>query len=227
MNPIGFFRRQNRGHRRMTAAGSGVVFLLLTLTIAGCGETTTSTGAPPAGLLSRPAPGTVEMIDGRGDISGSQDLAKAPTWLELNWSSVSQNAGSLKFTMDTAGTIPEQMAPGVAGEWGFMIDTDQDGTPDWVIYTSNTVKDGWTAGLFNPKTKERLAGSQFSGTATHADTKIELTIAASAIGAGQEFKWFAFANEYTKSADNQNVQAGDHIPDLGTPTSSADWLPYP
>ncbi|MHB8792936.1 MAG: hypothetical protein ACYC6O_06315 [Thermoleophilia bacterium] len=196
--------------------------------LSGCNDSDTGTViTPTVGSISRPAPGTVELVDAKNDISGSQDLTKAPSWLDLNWASVSKEGANLVFTMDVAGALPDKMQAGVADEWGFMLDVDQDGTSDWVIYASDTFKDGWVEGLYNPKTKERLTGQQFPGKISHLDTKVILTVSSDAIGAGSGFKWFVFTNEYTRGAENQNLQAGDHIPDLGTVDNSADWLPYP
>lgn len=168
------------------------------------------------------------MLDGRNDVVGTQEMSQVPSWLDANWASISKTGDNLVFTMDLAGALPANVDAGMAAEWGFMIDSTASGSPDWVVYASNTVQDGWTFGVFNPKTKQRLSGPQFPGTATHADTKVTLTVNAASLGAPPTFTWFAFTNIYEKSTSGgQAQQAGDKIPDNGAPDNSADWLPFP
>lgn len=217
-------------NRMPAVIGVALLVLVLAAMASGCGDSnagsSTAADLAPVGL-SRPAPGTVELLDGKNDVTGSQNISQVPSWLDINWVSVAQDSGSLIFTMDVADSLPTGMQANMAAEWGFMLDTEKDGTPDWIVYASNTVQDGWTVGVFNPKTKERLSGPQFPGTASHADTKVILTVKASALGTPSSFKWFAFSNVYIKPASGEGQQAGDKAPDNGAPDNSADWLPYP
>lgn len=233
MNPHKPFFQRIAGRKTMVALGAAISVLAVALPASGCGSSTSDSGtrtatAGEAGGLSRPAPGTVEMLDGRSDVVGSQEMSAAPSWVDAGWASVSKAGDNLVFSMDLAGALPAAMQAGMAAEWGFMIDSTSSGAPDRVVYASDSVQDGWTWGVYNPKTKQRLTGDQFPGAAEHADTRITLTVSAASMGAPQAFKWFAFSNVYVKSSTGgQAQQAGDKIPDKGEPDNSADWLPYP
>lgn len=205
--------------------------IALTIPASGCGDSGASTQggnttSEPGGF-SRPAPGVIEMLDARNDVTGSSDISQVPSWADINWASIAQDGGNLIFTLDLAGVAPENLQQGMAAEWGFMLDTSSGGSPDWIVYGSISNTDGWTMGLYNPKTKARLTGQQFPGTISHKDTKVVLNVNASAIASPQSFKWFAFTNYYVKPAGSAGQQAGDKVPDGGVPDSSADWLPYP
>lgn len=221
------------GHRQaLVIAGAALAMLAITTFTVGCGDSGTDAGSSTAGTsgiggLTRPATGMVEVLDARSDITGSQNLTQAPSWLDINWVAIAQAGNYLKFDMDLAGKVPDTMPAGIAAEWGIMFDTDSDGTPDWVVYESSSNKDGWVYGLYNYKTKERLTGPQFPGDAAHSDTKITLTVNPATLGTPKNFKWLAFTNDYSKGTDGENLQAGDKVPDNGAPENSVDWLPYP
>ena len=225
-----FFQKLNA---RITAAiiVASAAAIALTIPAIGCGDSGSSaqggTTAGDPGGFSRPAPGTVEQLDARNDVTGSADISQVPSWVDINWASISQGGGNYVFTLDLVGVAPDNLQQGMAAEWGFMLDTSSGGSPDWIVYGSISNTDGWTMGLYNPKTKVRLAGQQFPGTITHNDTKIVLTVNSSSMSSPQSFKWFAFTNYFVKPAGSAGQQAGDKVPDKGVPDNSADWLPYP
>ena len=233
MNPHRLFFQKISGKKTAVVLSAAFMVLALALSASGCGSSDsgssaqTNTSGNQAGGLSRPAPGTVEMLDGRNDITGGQDISQVPSWIDINWASVARDGDKLVFTMDFAGALPDNLQPGMASEWGFMLDASMGGTPDWVIYGSISKSDGWTEGVYNPKTKVRLADSQFPGTFTHSGTKLVLTVNAADVGSPQNFKWFAYSNYFIKPTGSASQQAGDRVPDNGQPDNSANWLPYP
>lgn len=200
---------------------------------AGCGsssgETGTSTGPVIyAANLTRPAQGTVEVVDNKGDISASSsELTQVPSFLDISWVDISREGDNYKFTIEVAGLLPDTPQSGKALEWGVLMDIDQDGQPDWGVFAALSTKDGWYNALTNQKTKEKQAKEQFPGTFTHKGTTLTWTVPPAAIGSPTAFKWFGFANYFAKGSDNQVKQAADTVPEGAKPDNTDSWLPYP
>ena len=208
------------------------VLVLAALALAGCGDSQSNTSAtqPQSGIekVSRPAPGTVEVLDGMNDISAGQNVSSAPSWLDINWASIAKEGENLKFSIEVAGKLPETMQPGLlAAEMGFLLDTEKDGTPDWGIYATFT-RDGWSPWLYNKKTKERIAGAQFPGTFTHEGTTLVFTVNPSSFGSPKDFKWFAYTDAGLVTGTQGEVSnAGDRIDEQALPDNSSNWPVYP
>jgi hypothetical protein len=200
------------------------------LLFSGCGDSSNDTAStqPLVIKISRPAPGVVEIIDGMNDIGAGQGVTSAPSWLDINWASIAQEGENLKFSIDVAGKLPDTMQPGfVAAESGFLLDLEKDGAPDWGIYAAFT-KQGWSPGLYNKKTKERIADAQFPGTFTHDGTTLVFTIKSSVIGSPKSFKWFAYTDAGIVTDTNGTMaNAGDRIGDQTVANDSSAWPEYP
>jgi len=217
----------------LAAAAAVLLSLTMMLLVSACGDSGSSDGstAPtatgPLGKLTRLGPGAIEMLDDKNDVSGSEQV-QVKSALDINWVRIEQQGENLTFTMDLGGPLPTATVPSNAAEWGFILDVDGDGVPDWLLYQSNDNTNGWTAGLFNPKTKERLAGAQLPGTASHEGVDIVMTVNRAALGSPQNFKWFAYTNVFVKSsASAQPLQAGDRLPANAAPENSANWQVFP
>ncbi len=210
-----------------------IALALAAALVAGCGDSGSDTTAqktspnPGAAGVSRPAPGTVELLDSKSDISATQSLAQAPSWLDINWASIAGEGGNLKFSIDVAGALPETMPVGAA-DLGFLLDTNKDGKPDWGVHASIS-KAGWSPDIYNQETKQRLAGAQFPGTITHTGTTLVLSIPAAAVGSPAGFKWFVYTDSALPSDSSNEVgKAGDFIGDERTsPGDSTMWPEYP
>ena len=198
---------------------------------AGCGDSGPGDATSTAAIMSninRPAPDTVEIIDSLKDISASDpNLQSAPAFLDINRSSVSKEGNNIKFTMELASALPEGPQPGTAVEWGFLLDVDQDGTPDWGVFADLTAKDGWLPGIYNQKTKQRLAGPQYPGTFSHTGTTIILAVDSGSLGSPVSFKWFAYTDAAMTAGANKTQKAGDKIWEPAAPDNSENWLPFP
>lgn len=216
---------------RLWATVAAVVVLSAAVFGTGCGDSEPSgpeTTADATAKITHPAPGTVEMIDSFGDISADDpNLQTAPTFLDISRASVSREGNSLKFTMELAAVLPEGPQRGTAVEWGFLLDNDQDGTPDWGVYADLSTKDGWLPGIFDQKTKARLTGPEYPGTFTHAGTTLVFTVDAAALGSPAGFKWFAYSDAAMVVASGKTQKAGDRIWEPAVPDNSQDWLPFP
>lgn len=208
---------------------AGTALLFIPALLSGCGDSSNDSAStqPLVVKISRPAPGTVEVIDAMNDIGAGQDVTSAPSWLDINWASIAQEGENLKFSIDVAGKLPDTMQPGfVAAESGFLLDLEKDGAPDWGIYAAFT-KQGWSPGLFNKKTKERIADAQFPGTFTHDGTTLVFTIKSSVIGSPNNFKWFAYTDAGIVTANGVMANAGDRIGDQTAANDSSNWPEYP
>lgn len=207
--------------------------LLAALAFTGCGDSPSGEGtttAAPQGVvnqLTRPAPGTVKYIDAQHDLKSGSNIQSAPAWLDINWASISKEGENLNFIVETVGKLPDagQAAPLAAGEVAVLLDVNQDGTPDWGIFADYT-KDGWTPGLYNMQTKQRLTGAQFTGTFTHAGTTINFILSPTAFGSPASFKWLAVTDSLIVISETQSDHAGDKLGDLPS-DNSAGWPEYP
>src|SRR5680860_687662 len=112
--------------RRGFAVASGMAFLLIAVLLQpGCGDSSENpaTTQSRAGKISRPAPGTVEILDGMNDIRAAEGMTAAPSWLDINWVSIAGEDADLTFSMEVAGKLPETLEPGLlASEMGFLLD---------------------------------------------------------------------------------------------------------
>jgi hypothetical protein len=198
---------------------------------AGCGDSDSGGGGTSTlsmDQVKRPAPGVVEMIDSLNDITGgTQDIQSAPKFLDIDTASVAREGDNLKFTMELDSRLPDGPQKGSAVEWGFLLDNDQNGTPDWGIFLDLTLKDGWVPGVFNKESNQRSAGAQFPGQISFQGTTIVWTVPAAAIGSPESFKWFAYADATILLSDGTTMRAGDRIWEPAVPNDSTDWLPYP
>ncbi|MHB1389764.1 MAG: hypothetical protein ACYCXF_00795 [Thermoleophilia bacterium] len=204
----------------------------LSAALTGCGsdgQTGTSTAAIiQAPDVKHPAPGAIEVVDNKNDVTAENaDLSKAPTFVDISWVDLAKEGDNYKFSMEVSGLLPAAPEAGKAVEWGFMLDTDKDGKPEWGVFAALDPKNGWYWAISNQKTKEKVTGAQFPGTFSHDGTTLVWTISAAAIGNATEYKWFAFSNYFTKDATNQNQKASDSVPDLVAADDSTYWLPYP
>jgi len=224
-----------KNHRGfLVAAATVLLSLTMMLLVSACGDSGSSDGSAtsptvtgPLGKLTRLGPAAIEMLDDKSDVTGSENV-QVRSAIDINWVRIEQQGENLTFTMDLGGPLPSAMAPSNAAEWGFILDVDGDGVPDWLLYQSNDSTNGWTAGLFNPKTKERLSGAQLPGTASHEGTDIIMTINRATIGSPQTLKWFAYTNVFVKSSTStEPLQAGDRLPGNAAPDNSANWQVFP
>ncbi len=235
---MNFRHRISRGElidiRTLIPAITVLTVLSLTVLMSGCGSSSsgdsgssTKSSMETSGL-SRPNPGTVQMIDSMSDVtSQNSDLAAAPSFLDINWTSVSKEGNNFKFTMEVNGMLPLVSEAGSAVEWGFLLDVDQDGKPDWGVFTAVDTKNGLVNGLSDLKTNEKRLGAQFPGTLSYAGTTLVWTVDMAAIGSPQALKWFTFSNYYTKGSDGQPRKASDQQPEAASNSDSNNWLPYP
>ena len=129
--------------------------------------------------------------------------------------------------MEANGILPDAPQAGNAVEWGFLLDVNKDGTPDWGVFAALDVNNGWQQGISNQTNNEKLVGAQFPGTFTHIGSTLTWTVDAASIGSPQDMKWFAFANFFVKGADGNVQKATDQQPEISSNTESGSWLPYP
>ena len=209
--------------------------IAFTVFIAGCGDNaaeTTPTSTTPVVQpvkINHIGPLSIEVLDNKSDIisSNEHELASAPQFMDINWVDISKEGESLKFTMELNSSLPEKAEAGKVGEWGFLLDTDDSGTPDWGIYASVDAKNGWTYALNNMKTNEKQALAAFPGTFAQGGTTIIWTMNPNTPAMGQSFKWMSFGNYIAKSESGQAVNAMDTIPDLASLSDSSTWPLFP
>ncbi len=206
--------------------------LPLFLLASGCGSSSGSAGNTRTSLPSgesRPSPGVVEAIADLGaTVNPSGQPAPAPRIAEIDSVSISKEGQNLKFTMDVAGSLPDtRPADTAAVEWGFLLDVNGDGKPDWGIFARFPNQDNWSWGLFNESAKTQLVGQQFPGAFTHSGTTLTLTLNEAAIGSPKSFKWVAYTDDVARASTKQNViQAGAHVPHDAWPLGKS-WMVYP
>lgn len=215
-----------------------IAFLVAAVVLfAGCGDETqtatkasTSTTNPVQKVrLNRISPEAIQVTDFLDDVivSNEKELTIAPQFIDINTAGISREAGSLKFTMDVAAALPQAPAEGKAAEWGFLLDADQDGTPEWGVFVSVDAKNGWYYALSNQKTGEKQAVAAFPGTFSQSGTTLSWTLNQAAINSPQGFRWLSFANYYTQGPSGKAEKASDTIPDQ-TPVDQSDiWPLFP
>jgi hypothetical protein len=174
----------------------------------------------------------VEVIDALGDTTDpTGKVIQAPREVDISRISISKEGQNLKFTMEVSGTLPSKKpADTSAAQWGFLLDTDGDGKPDWGVYAGLPVKkENWSWGLFNQKTKEDLVDQQFPGTFSHSGTTLVLTINPSSFGDPPSFKWVAYTDDAarpTSDTPQERRKGGDQVPEKSWPRGD-QWLDYP
>jgi hypothetical protein len=129
--------------------------------------------------------------------------------------------------MNVAAALPQAPVEGKAVEWGFLLDSDQDGVPEWGVFASIDVKNGWYYALSNQKTGEKQAVAAFPGTFSQSGTNLTWTLNQAAINSPRSFRWLSFANYYAQGPSGNAEKASDAIPDL-TPVDQSDiWPLFP
>ncbi len=223
--------------RRSAAFAGMAISLLFIAAAAGCGggsspaQTSTSASLPSG--FSRPSAGVVQQIDALGDTvdSHTHQPAPAPREADISQVTIRKDGQNLVFTMDVSGPLPDTRPPDtLAAEWGFLLDTNGDGKPDWGVYARFPVgQPNLSWGLYNEINKNNLSDQKFPGTMTHSGTTLTITLNASAIGSPKSFKWMAYTDDAEAPVQGQTTpeqQAGDLVPNNAWPTGS-EWLPYP
>lgn len=201
----------------------------------GCGDDTqTNTSGATTGpvqqvKINQIAPGVIEVLDNKNDVisSNEQELISAPQFTDINWVTIAREGENFKFTMEVGGLLPEAAESGKAAEWGFLLDVDQDGIPDWGVFASVDTKNGWYYALSNQKTNEKQAAAAFPGTFTQGGTTMIWTLNQAAISSPKSLKWMSFANYYVKGSSGSPEKALDAIPDLAPPDRSDTWPLFP
>ncbi len=208
------------------------LFLFAGFVTSGCGGSAGSANATQTSLPSgesRPSPGVVEAIADLGaTVDPSGQPAPAPREVNIDSVSISKEGQNLKFTMDVAGKLPDtRPADTAAAEWGFLLDTNGDGKPDWGVFARFPNQDNWSWGLYNENTKTQLVSQQFPGTFNRSGTRLTLTLSEAAIGSPKSFKWIAYTDDVSRASTKQNViQAGAKVPHNAWPLGNG-WLVYP
>jgi len=203
--------------------------------IAGCGDNAADTTATSTTPIVQPVkinhlgPLSIEVLDNKSDVisSNEHELTSAPQFMDINWVDISKEGESLKFTMELNANLPEKGEAGKVGEWGFLLDTDDNGTPEWGVYASVDVTNGWFYALNNMKTNEKQSLAAFPGTFAQGGTTIIWTMNPGTPATGENFKWMSFSNYIAKSQSGQPANAMDTIPDLATPNDSSGWPLFP
>lgn len=220
-----------------------VMFCFTTFTVAivvllaGCGDETqtatkasTSTTNPAQKVrLNRISPEAIQVTDFLNDVvaSNEKELPSAPQFIDINTIGISREGENLKLTMDVAAALPQAPVEGKAVEWGFLLDSDQDGVPEWGVFASLDVKNGWYYALSNQKTGEKQAVASFPGTFSQSGTTMTWTLNQAAINSPQGFRWLSFANYYAQGPSGKAEKASDTIPDQ-TPVDQSDtWPMFP
>jgi hypothetical protein len=221
--------------RRLILPGVAVLVIFATAAAAGCGSSTDAQSgqnatSPALNVESRPSAGVVEAIDGMGDtVDPNGNPVSAPREVDITDASVSKDGQNLKFTMEVSGRLPNtRPADTGAAEWGFLLDTNGDGKPDWGVYAELPPgQNGWSYGLYNQSTKARQADKQFPGSFSRNGSTLTLTINQSAFGSPANFKWTAYSDDIAATAvARQAQQGGDHVPNDAWPLGK-HWLDYP
>lgn len=217
---------------RLGVALALIGILPLFLLAGGCGSSSGAANATQTSLPSgesRPSPGVVEAIADLGaTVDPSGQPAPAPRIAQIDSVSIAKEGQSLKFSMDVSGKLPDaRPADTAAAEWGFLLDTNGDGKPDWGVFARFPSQDNWSWGLYNENSKSQLIGKQFPGTFTRSGTKLTLTLNESAIGSPRSFQWVAYSDDVSRASTKQHViQAGAHVPHDAWPLGKG-WLVYP
>ena len=223
--------------RRRIQAGAALAIILVAATAAtGCGS---SSGAPTgkqstmtvANVERRPSQGVVEALDAYGDtVDPSGNPIAAPREVDITDVSIARDGKNLKFTMEVAGKLPDtKPADTGAVQWGFMLDTNGDGKPDWGIFARMAQdQKNWSYGLYNQTTQAQQAGAKFPGTFSYSGSTLTFTLDPAAIGSPASFKWMAFTDDIAVPVQGQTTpkQGGDKVPDNAWPLGNG-WLDYP
>jgi hypothetical protein len=223
---------------RSTKATIGLFFIVMFafLFAAGCGDDgagdTSTAGRQTSTIsfeLTRPSPGTVEVVDPPGDAKrddGTPVMNRSA--IDIERVSIAGDGGNLVFSQSVGETIPTVRPAGLLGiEWGYLLDADSDGEPDWGLYVA--FPQGQLAyGLYNQKTKERMQDDQFPGTFSLDGSSFAITLRSDAIGSPQSFQWIAYTDAATnpESDDEPIRKVSDSVPADAWPNGS-NWLPYP
>lgn len=221
---------------RTLIAAFGFFMLIATMLapVVGCGsdddETTASSqaGTTASHDLDRSQPGKVIASDPAGDASSDNAATTTiPAWLDIETASIAIEAEELTFEVVLAEAIPQQKPEEFIGiEWGYHIDTDADGEPDFGLYAAFP-NESMTYGLFNHAIQERQAEAEFPGSFSAAGDTLTWTFPAEAIGSPAEFQWSVYTDAASSSAGPQPqlVKTGDKVPDNGWPGHG--WFVFP
>lgn len=224
------------GRMANLAIGLFIVIFLIVASAAGCGsdgENGGDSGPTAAGTtaddgLDRSEPGKVIARDAGGDTKSAPDTgATAPGWLDIQSASVTTDGKNMTFETVLAEPVPQQKPADIIGiEWGYLIDINSDGQPDFGLYAAFP-NESLTYGLFNHELGQRLADSLFPGSFSAQGNTITWTFEAGAIGAPAKFQWSAYSDAASSSGGDQPqlVKTGDKLPDNSWP--GGDWFPFP
>ncbi len=218
------------------AFGLLIAMVMLLAPALGCGDDAEGDGATNGNTtstitddgLDRSQPGRVSITDETGEKASSGDAtAMLPSWLDISLVSIASGDGNLVFETTLTEPVPQtkpEVAIGV--EWGFIIDTDSNGEPDYGLYAAYQT-DTLTYGLFNPLGGERQADGEFPGSFTISGNTLSWTLQTDAIGQPESFQWVAYSDAAADSGGEQShvVKSGDKVPSDGWP--GAGWLPFP
>lgn len=205
------------------------------LLAAGCGDDESGTGTGTGtgtgqvvGTLQRPAEGEVAIIDDLGDLSTPEgDRINAPQWIDISQVSIKREGALIRFEMQVSEQLPASKPDDILGvEWGFLLNTDDDDSPNWGIYCGFP-KTEWSCGLYDMESKERLADAAFPGTVTHEGTTLTWTVDPASFGSDGSFRWVAYVDAARPvGGTSQSVdRAADRVPNNGWPLGG--WLVYP
>lgn len=223
------------GRMAFRAIGLFIALIIIAAAAAGCGGD--DTGAPAADGettavsgdgLDRSVPGKVTATDASGDAKSSVETgATIPGWLDITSASVASDGNNVTFQMVLAEPVPQQKPADIVGvEWGYHIDVDMDGEPDFGLYAAFP-KESMTYGLYNHPLQQRLDGSLFPGLFTAEGNTLTWTFEAGALGAPATFQWAAYSDAGASSGGDQPqlIKTGDKIPDNSWPDSG--WFVFP
>ncbi len=192
---------------------------------AATGETTTTFSYE----LTRTRPGTVEIADPPGDATRDDGTPlMTRSIVDIEKVSIAAEGEDLVFTLTVGEAIPSVKPAELLGiEWGFLLDTDGDGKPDWGLYTAYP-EGGLSYGLYDQQTKERFPDQQFPGSFSLDGATITWTLPVSAIRSPQEFQWLAYTDAGIIPESDQDPirKINDTVPAEAWPKGSR-WLEYP
>ncbi len=211
--------------------------------LAGCTERNVSTGLPdhPAAAFDAAGPLTSVVTDPAGDAawnlnSGPGSSKKVPDYLDLVRSEITQKGSDFTMTIDVAAPIglPDvSTGNGLIG-WAIGLDTDPTTAPAGYPLSNGTVVP------FEFYVNVTYDGTRFQGmvidrrpllTGREAivtphpfsitDSRITMTVSASAVGAPSAFGWISFAAVRTASHDGADAFNGVDVataPGVGVAT---------
>jgi hypothetical protein len=185
---------------------------------------------PPPTATPAPTPSTVTVIDDRsGDLGDDNEgRVSGPGYADIVQVAVKSEGDEWLLSIFADGRL-EWKDPNLESlYYGFWLDTNADGNPDYTLSLENDVdSNSWIGCLFSIEQGYAKSGDEFPGIALPSASSAAIRVKADAIGNPSELAAAATIQRVVWG-DSQNllniVETFDYAPDTQYPDDDPDWI---